>query len=286
MSGFVQGHQEGVRVRVDGTDDSRRRLAAAGAALGASLRFLTRLPVPTLGPDDDSSRLPDLSRDAWAFPLAGAVVGLVGGATLWLVSWIGLPALPAATVAIAAGIAATGALHEDGLADTADGLAAGGSAERRLSVMRDSRIGAAGATALALSIVLRVAALSAIVEKSPVLAAAVLVAAEAAARAAALAPMALLAPARTDGIGVAAGRPSRPALVVASCVAAALAVILLILFGNVAAAFAGLLAAAVAALVVVRTAARSFGGSTGDVAGAAEQAAAIAFLLAAAAAVS
>jgi adenosylcobinamide-GDP ribazoletransferase len=261
-------------------------LATAGAALGASLRFLTRLPVPTLGPNDDSSRLPDLSRTAWAFPLAGAVVGLVGGATLWIASWIGLAALPAAALAITASIAATGALHEDGLADTADGLAAGGSAERRLSVMRDSRIGAAGATALALSIVLRVAALSAIIEISPGLAAAVLVVAEAVARAAALAPMALLAPARSDGIGVAAGRPSRSALAAASCVAAAIAVILLIPFGNAVAPLAGMLAAAVAALVVVRTAAKAFGGSTGDVAGAAEQAATIAFLLAAAAAVS
>jgi adenosylcobinamide-GDP ribazoletransferase len=273
-------------VPAEWTGGFRRRTAAAGAALGASLRFLTRLPVPTLGPDDDSSRLPDLSRAAWAFPLAGAVIGLLAGATLWLCTWIGLPALPAAAVAIAAGVAATGALHEDGLADTADGLAAGGSAERRLAVMRDSRIGAAGATALALSLVLRVAALSAIIELSPGLAAAVLVAAEAVARAAALAPMALLPPARSDGIGVAAGRPSRSALVTASCVSAAIAVILLISFGIPLTPLAGILAAAAAALVVVRAAAKAFGGATGDVAGAAEQAGVIAFLLAAAAVVS
>jgi adenosylcobinamide-GDP ribazoletransferase len=286
MCGFVRSDQEGVRVGADWSGDCRRRLATGGAAFGASLRFLTRLPVPTLGPDDDFSRLPDLARQAWAFPLAGAVVGLLSGATFWLASWIGLAGLPAAALAIAAGIVATGALHEDGLADTADGLAAGGGTERRLSVMRDSRIGAAGATALVLSIVLRVAALSAISEVSAGLAAAVLVAANAASRAAALAPMTLLAPARSDGIGVAAGRPSRSALAAASCIAAAFAVILLIPFGNAVLPLAGMLAAAVAALVVVRAAATSFGGGTGDVAGAAEQAAAIAFLLAAAAAVS
>lgn len=273
-------------MRVDRTDDGRRRLAAAGAALGASLRFLTRLPVPTLGPDDDSSRLPDLSRVAWAFPLAGTVVGLTGGATLWFCTWIGLPALPAAAVAIATGVAATGALHEDGLADTADGLAAGGSAERRLSVMRDSRIGAAGATALTLSIVLRVAALSAIAEVSPGLAATVLVAAEAAARAAALAPMTLLPPARRDGIGATAGRPPPGGLIVASGLAAGIVCICLMSFGFVAAPFVAMLAAAAATTVVTHTAERALGGSTGDVAGAAEQAASIAFLLAAAAAVS
>lgn len=259
------------------------RLARAGAAIAGSLRFLSRVPVPVLGPLDNPARLPDLSRDAWAMPVAGAVIGLAGAAALWLTAWLGLPPLPAAALAVTVGVAVTGALHEDGLADTADGLAAGGSAERRLAVMRDSHIGAAGAAALVLSLILRVSALAAIAELSATIAAAAFVAANAVSRAAAMAPLALLPPARTDGIAVAAGRPTAGGFTSA----AAAAVVLALLIGGaetgMAATLAGLAAAAVAVRLLLRLMRATLGGGTGDVAGAAEQAAACAFLLAVAA---
>ncbi|MFM9858803.1 adenosylcobinamide-GDP ribazoletransferase [Pseudoxanthobacter sp. M-2] len=259
------------------------RLARAAAAIAGCLRFLARVPVPVLGPLDDPARLPDLARDAWAMPVAGAVIGLAGAAALWLTAWLGLPPLPAAAVAVAVGVAVTGALHEDGLADTADGLAAGGSAERRLAVMRDSHIGAAGAAALVLSLILRVSALAAIAEVSPTVAAAAFVAANAVSRASALAPLALLPPARTDGIAVAAGRPTAGGLTSAGATAAVLALLIGGAETGMAATIAGLAAAAVAVWLLLRLMRATLGGGTGDVAGAAEQAAACAFLLAVAA---
>jgi adenosylcobinamide-GDP ribazoletransferase len=261
-------------------------VARAGAAIGACLRFLTRLPVPRLGPLDDPARLPDLACEAWAMPVAGAVVGLVGAFVLALAAALGLPPFSAAAVAVAVGVAVTGALHEDGLADTADGLAAGGSAERRLAVMRDSRIGAAGAAALVLSLVLRVAALSAIAEVSATAAAAALVAAGAVSRAAALAPLALLPPARPDGIAAAAGRPGGHALALAAATAAVLAGLAGAAGTGLGATLAGLATAAVAVSALLRIIRSTLGGATGDVAGAGEQTAAAAFLLAVAAALS
>lgn len=264
----------------EGSDDRHRPLARAGAALGAGLRFLSRLPVPRLGALDDPARLPDLTRQAWALPLAGAVIGLAGAASLWLTSSLGLPALPAAAVAIAVGVVVTGALHEDGLADTADGLAAGGNAERRLAVMRDSRIGAMGATAVALSLILRVSALAAIVDASATAAVVALITANTASRAAALAPLALLPPARTDGIAAAAGKPAGTAFAAALAVAAAVVLALLTASAGFLAGLAGLAAAALATLVLLRIARRTLGGGTGDIAGACEQVATCAFLLA------
>jgi adenosylcobinamide-GDP ribazoletransferase len=268
------------------TSTSDDRLARGGAAIAGCLRFLARVPVPVLGPLDDPARLPDLCRDAWAMPVAGAVIGLVGAVALWLTAWLGLPALPAAAVAVAVGVTVTGALHEDGLADTADGLAAGGSQERRLAVMRDSHIGAAGAAALVLSLILRVSALAAIAEVSPIVAAAALVAANAVSRAAALAPLALLPPARADGIAVAAGRPTGRGLAAAAITATVLALLIGGAETGVAATLAGLAGAALAVWLLLRLMRATLGGGTGDVAGAAEQAAASAFLLAVAAAVS
>jgi adenosylcobinamide-GDP ribazoletransferase len=261
------------------------RLARAAAAIAGCLRFLARVPVPVLGPLDDPARLPDLARDAWAMPVAGAVIGLASAAALWLTTWLGLPALPAAAVAVTVGVAVTGALHEDGLADTADGLAAGGSTERRLAVMRDSRIGAAGAAALALSLLLRVSALAAIAEVSPTVAAAAFVAANAVSRAAALAPLALLPPARVDGIAVAAGRPTASGLAAAAVAAAVIALLIGGAETGFSATLAGLATVVVAVWLLLRTIRATLGGGTGDVAGAAEQAAACAFLLAVAAAV-
>ena len=108
------------------------------------MRFFTRLPWP--GGDFAP---PDFRRIAWAAPLAGALVGLVGAAALFVAHCVRLPGLMAGTIALAATVAATGALHEDGLADVADGFGGGSSRERKLEILRDSRLGAYGVVALA-----------------------------------------------------------------------------------------------------------------------------------------
>ncbi|MBV1704912.1 MAG: adenosylcobinamide-GDP ribazoletransferase, partial [Hyphomicrobiales bacterium] len=164
----------------------------------SALAFFTRLPTSAAA----STAPPALG---WA-PLAGATVGLLSGLAAALALALGLPPLLAAGFALAASVAATGGLHEDGLADTADGLGGGATRERRLEIMRDSRIGAFGALAIGLSLLLRAAAIAEIARRGGAFAALfALAGAGAVSRAAALAPLALLTPVRDDGAGRANG---------------------------------------------------------------------------------
>src|SRR5262249_42945793 len=119
--------------------------------------FSTRLPLAHEAAIDGNA----VARATWAGPLAGACIGLVGALVYWLAFWAGLPPLPAAALSLAATVTLTGALHEDGLADAADGLGGGATAEQKLAIMRDSRIGSYGACALVLSLLLRASAVAA-----------------------------------------------------------------------------------------------------------------------------
>jgi adenosylcobinamide-GDP ribazoletransferase len=174
-------------------------------------------------------------------------------------------------------ICTTGALHEDGLADVADGFGGGRTREDKLRIMRDSRIGSYGALALVLALLARAGALVALADPSDVLAA--LVAAGAVSRAALPAVMAISPQARADGLAAAAGRPHPLRAAAAALVAALLAILLL---GQ--AAPAALLAGAGGALAVALLARRQIGGYTGDVLGAAQQLGEIGVLLGAVAA--
>jgi adenosylcobinamide-GDP ribazoletransferase len=241
---------------------SATRPSGPVAQFGAAWTCLTRLPWPlavAAGPGA-------IGRAAWAFPIIGGLLGMLGGGAYWLAFKAGLPALVAAALALGVMIAATGALHEDGLADTADGLGGGRDRAHALAIMKESGIGAYGATALGLALILRAGALAALAPAAGLLA---LVAAAAFARAAATVPMALLAPARADGYGAAAGRAPLPAMI------AALALALAIAAGAVALGAAPILSALIgAALAFVAAGAlmalawRKLGGVTGDVLGA------------------
>jgi adenosylcobinamide-GDP ribazoletransferase len=122
-------------------------------ALGAAVAFLTRLPWLA----GFQYTGVDLVRGAPAFPLVGAAIGaLVGGAVV-AGTGLGLPALLAATLAIGIEVILTGALHLDGLADSADGLA-GRTPERTLQIMRDPGVGVYGTTAVALDLLVKVVA--------------------------------------------------------------------------------------------------------------------------------
>src|SRR6516162_7346258 len=131
-------------------------LADWASDLKTSIQFFTRLPVSGGTPAGA-----DLARAAWAFPLAGIVVGLIAAAVYALAYKLGFAGWPAAALTVAATLLVTGCLHEDGLADTVDGFGGGDTQERKLEIMRDSRIGTYGVCALTVSIVLRVAALAA-----------------------------------------------------------------------------------------------------------------------------
>jgi adenosylcobinamide-GDP ribazoletransferase len=245
----------------------------------AALRFYSRLPVPVFAFETAPHAPPNPDRLARGAALAGAVIGAVGAIVLAVALWLRLPPLVAAALAIGALVLAAGAFHEDGLADVADGFGGGRTPERKLEIMRDSRIGAFGGAALVLSLILRIGAVAALIERGGHPCAA-LILVGAVARAAGLAPLLLLDPARADGAGASAGRLDAGAA--ASGAAIALVVAALLGFGALGfwrAIFATLLAAA-AALAMTTIAWRQVGGQTGDVAGAAEQLAEIAALCA------
>jgi adenosylcobinamide-GDP ribazoletransferase len=232
-----------------------------------ALRFFTRL---RLGEPGLSAPL-DIDRIAWAAPFAGVVVGLIGALALALATLLALPLLLRAGLATAALVIATGALHEDGLADVADGFGGGATRAMKLEIMRDSRIGAYGAIAIAIALILRIGALAAALEGGLWRAALSLTLVAALSRAAALTPLALLPPARANGAGAAAGRLDSNALAAAW----GSALVIALVFGLVALGLAHALLAALmsgaGALLMVALARRAIGGQTGDVAGAAQQ---------------
>jgi adenosylcobinamide-GDP ribazoletransferase len=237
--------------------------------LKAALVFCTRLPLFRTVPVAAAA----VGKAAWAFPLAGLVVGLIGALVYGLAHRFGVPAWPAAALAVGATLLATGALHEDGLADTADGFGGGNSRERKLAIMRDSRIGTYGVCALALSLLLRVGALASLPSAHAVVW--TLIAAHAAARATMPALMLLLPPARSDGLSHDAGQPAGASVAAAAAIGFVVVVFCLHLGHAVAALI--LLAAIVALMAWLAT--RQIGGQTGDVLGALEQVGEIAVLL-------
>ncbi len=140
----------------------RRWPLAELRALLAAASFLTRLPIGrwvTLDADD-------VARAGVAFPLLGAGVGASVGALAAVLAQR-MSALLAVALALAAGTLLTGALHLDALADTADALGAR-TRDRALEIMRDSTIGAFGAVAIALDLLLKAGALAALVQHAHV----------------------------------------------------------------------------------------------------------------------
>lgn len=118
----------------------------------AALMFFTRIPVKW---DYFSSEAPDLTKAAWTFPLIGYLIGILSGFFGDLCLFFELSNLLSCSIAIAVSVLLTGAFHEDGLADMADGFGAGGSSERINEIMHDSRLGTYGVISLILVILTR-----------------------------------------------------------------------------------------------------------------------------------
>jgi adenosylcobinamide-GDP ribazoletransferase len=249
--------------------------------LAQAVRFFSRLPVPRLPFESPGLHsAPDFKALVPVVPLAGLVIGLLPAIILVFAMRLGLDPFLAATLSIAVLTLVTGGLHEDGIADTFDSFG-GTTRERRLDIMRDSRIGSFGASALFLSFALRIGALAGVASHVDALGAllAVLIAASLS-RTVSLTPLSFLAPARKDGAGHAVGRPSREAFWVAAALATALALILGLVAGLPTSAAALMTALAFAAgWAMTRFSARHLGGHTGDLAGATQQLAEIAALI-------
>jgi adenosylcobinamide-GDP ribazoletransferase len=234
--------------------------------------LLTRLPVGIAAPADGA-----IAASGWAFPLVGAGIGALAALAFMAAQALGCGIAVAALLAVAAGIAVTGAFHEDGLADTVDGFGGGAGREAKLVIMRDSRQGSFGVVALVLSIGLRATALGTIGD--PIHVALALIAAHAASRGALPVLMHVLTPARAEGLGATAGRPSRAVAILAAVLAV---VIALAVLGPRTGALALLLSGGAIALAAL-LAQRQIGGYTGDVLGFFQQIGEIVMLLAAAA---
>lgn len=239
------------------------------ADVHAALGLLSRLPLPecpaarTRGADA-----------AWAWPVAGLMIGALAGLAGVVALAAGLPSALAALVTLTASVALSGALHEDGLADTADGFWGGWTAARRLEIMKDSHIGPYGVIALVLSLLARWAALWLLFDLGGGAALAALLAAAALSRAAMPALIWALPPARASGLGhgmsTASGRSALLALATAAIAA-------LVLVGW--SAFGAVFWAAATTIALGLVARAKIRGQTGDVLGAAQQLAEIAVLL-------
>ncbi|MEC7202621.1 MAG: adenosylcobinamide-GDP ribazoletransferase [Pseudomonadota bacterium] len=240
------------------------------SALRTATVFLTRIPV---GGNSETGHGP-LASSVWMFPFVGALVGLLGGLIYYASQALGLPVAISAALGVCVLYVVTGGLHEDGLADVADGFGGGASRERKLAIMRDSRIGTYGVAAMVFSILLRILAIVSIADAASV--AMALLAAGALSRAAIGPVMAALPSARPDGLSAAAGRPGGGQALLAIGIAMVGAIAFLG-FG------AGIVVTVLALMTLCLVAAlakKQIGGQTGDVLGTTAQCVEIVVLLA------
>lgn len=238
-------------------------------SLLTAVQYFTRVPVPVWVGHDAAQ----LARAARYFPLVGIGVGALGAASLWVCAFSFTPLL-AVIVSTTLTVCITGAFHEDGLADTVDGLGGALSRERALEIMKDSRIGAFGMLALLLAMLLKIAALAALPLREAILA---LIAAHGLSRACAVAMTWRLPYARDDD-----STRAKPVIenvrTVDVVVAISCGLAPLVVMGVHA--IVGLIAALIASGLLYRWFKRRLGGYTGDTLGATQQICEVAFYLA------
>ncbi len=237
-------------------DDQER--PGLAASLAVATRFLTLIPV-------GGGHEQPLARCVMMFPVIGAAIGLVGALFYLIASWLGLGPVLAAIICVVAMLVLTRGLHEDGLADLADGLGAHADRKGRLAVMRDSRIGAFGAMALVIVMGARVAAVTDLQNTTAVMAA--LIVAAAFSRAIMVVAMRMMPAAKQDGMASMAGKPAFDEAMIALGIGAVLGLVFLFPWTWIAALAGG----GIAACVVGWLAMTVLGGKTGDVLGAIQQ---------------
>lgn len=237
--------------------------------IARSTGFLSRLPMPARHFERHDG---SLSRASAMFPAAGLLIGLCPGLLVVLLSSGGANHALTAVLALAVLIGITGALHEDGLADSADAFGARGGREHMLEIMKDSRIGTYGVLALLISFALRAAALTIILSViGGWNTALVLLAVAAASRAAMVWHWSHLPPARQNGVAASVGAPDQDARTLALISGGLLFVVLASLACGLVPALFGLgLLAAMASLWTSLVRSR-LKGHTGDTIGATQQ---------------
>jgi len=235
-----------------------------------ALQFMTRLPAPQDVEHSDEG----FARSARFYPAVGLVVGAIAAVVYFLADAIWSDAV-AALLAVLAAIAVTGALHEDGLADAADGLIGGRDRDRILEIMRDHQVGVYGILALICVVLLKMALIAGAWDWTAVWA---LVAGHALSRHAIVEVISRYDYAREDTAKFARPGLGGEDLTYARLWAVGVVVVSLLFLGPISTVIgvliAGLLASGLAQFFV-----RKIGGYTGDCLGAVQQVAEIGFLL-------
>ncbi len=226
------------------------------ADIPAALGLLSRLPV-----NSDGARG---AACAWAFPITGLILGTIAAAFSYAAAVIGLSYGLTAGFALISLVVMTGAMHEDGLADSVDGLWGGWDKKRRLEIMKDSHIGAYGVIALVLSLLLRWVALAALAQAGQLTVA--LIAIATLSRTPMVVAMALMPRAREEGLSASVGRVGTNTATISVAIAALITVALLGWSG-----LTVIIAAALAGAAVALIAMRKISGQTGDILGATQQ---------------
>jgi len=245
------------------------------------IAFFSRLPVPPiLG--KVSEGMPDLPRSTRAMPIVGLFLGLVAmvPATLFdaLTFTAPLPAMLLAVMTIATMAIITGGLHEDGFADVADGFWGGHTKERKLDIMKDSRLGAYGAIALSFSLLLRISILSYLFENYGVQVGGIAYLASCVvSRVPILHVWYTLPAARTNGISASIGQPNTQSYAIGIALGAIATAICIVPYFGLLSALSAFTMVVLSALLVVRTARKHIDGQTGDVLGSSQQLGEIAF---------
>lgn len=227
------------------------------------LRFYSRLPS-----GNSAHQLPSLDRMAPALPFASIIIGSGPALLLVLGTMAGLPPLFAAGLALAFSALITGAMAEDALADAADGLFGGQTIARRLEILKDSRHGTYGVTALVLFLILRVTALGAMATISPLAAGCVWLAAGISARSGALWLTLILPAARPDGASASTGQVSIKSFIAGAVFTLLLAFVFAAPFTSILGFTVALVLLVVVSIGWARLCAHLVGGQTGDLIGA------------------
>lgn len=229
-----------------------------------TFRFFSRIPMPKHW--GDVSRAPSFQRSAWALIVLGFVLGMISGCIGVVGSTIGFPAEIAALLMIITSLVLTGCLHEDGLADTADGLFGGASKDRRIEIMRDSRIGVYGMLALVLALAIKWTILADRVEiySIPELLT-LMVALETLSRAALMCLWSFSVNASQTGLSASVNKPGRPMAILMCVLSAGFLIVTPLSWLSIALFYAVLIGLL---FVYKATCSRLIGGQTGDTMGA------------------
>ena len=220
--------------------------------------FLTVFPIPF------EKECDNFSKTAWVWPIIGAFIGIVAASIIIVLQIAGTPSLVTAVIAMIIIVATTGALHEDGLADTIDGIFGGNTPEQRLEIMKDSRLGTYGSLALMLVLLLRFSCLAVLFQEGkiygPLIAGCVI------SRAGMAMAMHLLPAATNVGLSASSGQPSRNNITVVLCIT-----ILIALSCVGIAILPAIILAFLSGTILCLVAYKCLGGQTGDVLGALQQ---------------